>query len=92
MKHLFSALLLTLLAGCASTPPPPKVITIREPARIYAAECTSTDDPSWQPLPDRDVRRAEGARNYRTNRQSFAILERRRAACRASHKAHSRGP
>lgn len=87
--HLILAL--TFLSGCASTPEPKtRIVTVREPARTYAPECTAMDDPTWDILPDRDVRRAEGARNYRINRQKFATLERRRAACRASHKAHER--
>ena len=84
---LAAASLALVLAGCKPDAPPPVPYVPPAPA-VYAPECSSTADPRWLDLPDRDASRSEAARNYRENKARFRVLERLRAACRASHRTH----
>lgn len=89
MTRLAAILAALALAGCKSEPAPAPYVP--PPPRIYAPECSSTSDPVWLNLPDRDVSLSEAARNYRENKSRYRALERLRAACRASHLAHKEG-
>ena len=78
------ALTAGFLAACDKQPPPaPVVVTVEAPAPIVAAECWSAD-PGWIEIPDADVRRSEGARNYAWNKERFADLRSARRICRKS--------
>ncbi|HRD78451.1 MAG TPA: hypothetical protein PK264_21350, partial [Hyphomicrobiaceae bacterium] len=58
---------------------------------LIAAECDEPD-PDWSYLPDRDVRRAELARNYRINHDRYQAMKGRRGICRASLRAQFPAP
>lgn len=89
MKTILALLCIASLAGCAQDPPPePVVVSVRPEPPHVAPECTSPDK-RWLDLPDRDVTRAEGARNYAENRRRFGDLVDKRSVCRASIRAQS---
>lgn len=84
---LMAVLAALLIAACSKTPPPEIVLVTPEPTRPWiAAECTSDDAP-WIEVPDADVRRSTGARNYTANKEQYRTLIGKRRACRASLRA-----
>ncbi len=81
-------LLATLaLAGCGKPEPVPTPY-VQSIERTYARECNSDADPKWKDPPDRAASRSESARLFRENKTRFRSLEKYRAACSASHRAH----
>lgn len=83
---VFAAMITIVATGCAK-PPPEIVMVTAEPAQInLPAECTSRD-PGWQALPDADVRRADAARNYASNRRNYSEVLGKRSVCRAAINA-----
>lgn len=78
-----------LLAGCGTPPKPETVIvTERAPPPMIPAECNSAGDPKWRDVPDDDIRRSEGARNYEQNKRSVETIAGNRRVCWAGLKAH----
>jgi hypothetical protein len=86
--HLFMSALALACAACAKEPPPEPVIVFKSPpAPSIAAECNDGSDPQWTELPDADVKRSDGARNYAANRTAFHLLKSKRRVCSASLRA-----
>ena len=78
-----------VLGGCASTktPPAPAIVAV-PPAKPYVpAECDERKDPRWAKLPDADVRRSDGARAWRRNKEAFASMRRSRSVCGSALRA-----
>ena len=85
-------LVAVFVAACGKEPPAaPVVVTLDAPAPIVAAECWSAD-PDWIEIPDADVRRSEGARNYARNKARFGDLRAARRICRKSLSAQFPAP
>lgn len=76
-----------VLAGCAKEPPEVVLVAAETPPPAIAAECDDRRDPSWQELPDRDVRRSEGARQHDANKDRVRALKSARRICRGALEA-----
>lgn len=88
MIRIVSAMVLfAVLTGCKPEAPPPAVVTVERPLPVLPIECSDARDSDWEPLPDRDVTRTEGARNYATNRARFRGIKSNRRICAATLRA-----
>lgn len=96
MKHFASALRMPtriravaalaalLVVGCAKERPEVVVVTSKPGQPAIPSECYPAGDPVWAELPDRDVRRSEGARILRINKERFADIKGYRRVCSAA--------
>ncbi len=75
------------LAACAKDPPEVVLVTAETPPPAIAAECDDRRDPKWQELPDRDVKRSEGARQHDLNKDRMRTLKSHRRICREALEA-----
>lgn len=75
------------LAACAKDPPEVVLVATEAPPPAIAAECDDRRDPKWQELPDRDVRRSEGARQHDANKDGLRTLKSYRRICREALEA-----
>jgi PBP1b-binding outer membrane lipoprotein LpoB len=86
MRALLVLLFALLLAGCSKEPPQVVLVTAEPATPAIAPECTDVDK-SWAELPDDDISRKTGARNYDQNRSNYRVLLHKRRICRASLQA-----
>ena len=73
-----------VLGACGGPPQAPITVVQPEAPVVYLPRECTVADPAWQDLPDRDVRRSEGARNLAANRSAYKQMQGRRGVCRAA--------
>jgi hypothetical protein len=89
---VFGFIVIMLLGGCSANNDVAPMVTVVAKADTppVPAECF-TADPSWQNLPDADVKQSELARNYAANKRNYRRVVGNRSICRAGLKAQSGG-